>query len=46
MEKQSKQISFFEKYLSVWVALVTVVGVLVEVHVMLSLVTLDNKWKY
>ena len=34
----------FERWLSVWVGLATVVGMLVEVPVMLSLVAMLNKW--
>lgn len=37
--------SFFDKYLTVWVSLCMIVGVLVEVPVMLSLVKIANNTK-
>ena len=37
--------SFFDKYLTVWVSLCMIVGVLVEIPVMLSLVKIANNTK-
>ena len=39
----ARQMSFFDKYLTVWVALCMAVGVLVEVPVMLSVCSVCNR---